>query len=318
MTDTPFGPDAITDETRAFVAGVEAEIARTPPPHELPVELLRAARDEGRGVFPFHPPNPDAEDTGIDGAPGGPGIVRITRPAGAPTGLFLHIHGGGWTLGRPWHADHWTRRIADTTGALVASVQYRLAPEHPWPACREDCLAAARWAVDAARDTGSGRTVIGGESAGAHLSATTLLGMRDEGRLDAFSGALLTYGAFDLTMTPSVANWGDRQLILSTPTVKWFTANLGLDPADVRRPEVSPLYADLTGMPPALFQCGTLDPLLDDSDFMAARWASSGNPAELVHYPGGIHAFDYFDNAMADAAKSRATDFITRCFANSV
>lgn len=315
MTDNPFAPDAVSEETRAFVAAVEAEIAKAPPTHELPVELLRTARDEGRGVFPFHPPNPEGEDIAIPGAPGGPGIVRVTRPAGEPVGLFLHIHGGGFTLGRPWHADHWTKRIADATGALVASVQYRLAPEHPWPACREDCLAAARWAVAAAKDTAAGRIVIGGESAGAHLSATTLLGMRDEGHIDAFAGALLTYGVFDLAGTPSVRNWGDRQLILSTPTIRWFNGNLGVGADDMRRPEVSPLYADLAGMPPALFQVGTWDPLLDDSDFMAARWASAGNRAELVHYPGGIHAFDYFDTAMADAAKTRATDFIAGCFA---
>jgi acetyl esterase len=315
MTDDPFAPGAITPATRAFVDELEARLAQLPAAHEVPIELSRKARDEGLGPFPFHPPEAAAEDRAIPGAPGGPGRVRIQRPEGRPTGVFLHIHGGGWTLGRPWHQDHRMKDLIARTGCATVSVEYRLAPENPWPACVEDCAAAARWLVDnATAEFGTDRLAIGGESAGAHLSATTLLAMRDEGRLDAFHGALMVYGAYDMTKTPSVANWGDRKLILSTPTIEWFSANLGVPEDRLRDPLVSPLYADLTGMPEALFQCGTFDPLMDDTAFMAARWSMAGARQQTIWYPGGVHAFDYFDTELGRTAIADGAAFLRRVF----
>ena len=125
-----------------------------------------------------------------------------------------------------------------------------------------------------------------GESAGAHLAALTLLRVREEGLTRQLAAAVLTYGCFDLRMTPSVANWGDRLLVLSTPVVEWFIRNFIPDGVHLGDPAVSPLLADLSDMPPALFSVGTVDPLLDDSVFMASRWAAAGAEAELGLYPG--------------------------------
>ncbi|NOX73869.1 MAG: alpha/beta hydrolase [Alphaproteobacteria bacterium] len=318
MPKNPFDPAAITPETAKFVAELEAQLAEMPATHEVPVDILRAARDEGIGAFPFHPPLDEAEEITFPPAKGGPGRVRVLRPKGKPTGVFLHIHGGGWTLGRPWHQDHRLKNIVKQTGCATVSIEYRLAPENPWPACVEDCATAARWLLAEIKDLfQTDRIVIGGESAGAHLAATTLLSMARENRLDRFHGALMTYGAYDMAMTPSTANWGARKLILSTPTVAWFSGNLAIPAGKMRDPLVSPLYGDLAGMPPALFQCGTYDPLLDDTAFMSARWAAAGSAAQVIWYPGGVHAFDYFDTALAAKAHSDGIRFLRRVFAGN-
>lgn len=305
MTD-PFDPGAISDETAAFNRWLEDELSRIKPVHEVPPALTRQARAEGKGVFPQAGPCEGSEWIDFPGAPGGPGRARLSLPGGEPYGTYLHVHGGGWTLGTPEQYDSHNQRIAAAAGCRVVSMQYRLAPEHPWPACIEDCQAATRWALE----TFDGPVVIGGESAGAHLSALVLLRLRAEGGLDRVAGTVLNYGIFDLRLTPSMANWGQRYLILSTPTTLWFRDNLnGPAPDD---PAVSPLLADLTGLPPALVQIGTADPLLDDSLFMANRWRAAGNEAELQVYPGGVHAFDMFDLAIARASLARQDAFITR------
>ena len=159
------------------------------------------------------------------------------------------------------------------------SVKYRLAPENPYPAGPDDCEAAALWIVrEGTKRFGTTKLAIGGESAGAHLSAVTLLRLRDRHKLSPFSAALLNYGCFDLGMTPSARHWGDGEARAqhrrrSTAFRKCFLPP-GTDTSD---PDVSPLYADLRGMPAALFSVGTRDALLDDSLFMAPRWLAAGN-----------------------------------------
>ena len=313
MNDTtdPFHPGAIAAETAEFNAWLEAELAKIKPVHEVPPELTRKARAEGKGVFPLSGPSDGSVWQKIEAASGGPGRVRISEPPGPARGTYLHIHGGGWTLGSPEYYDDHNQRIAAATGCRVISVQYRLAPEHPWPACADDCEAAALWALQ----TGDGPLVIGGESAGAHLTVVTLLRLRAQGLLDRVAGTVLNYGVFDLRLTPSMANWGARYLILSTPTVAWFCRNLLADRANADDPTVSPLLADLTGLPPALVQVGTADPLLDDSLFIAQRWQAAGGLAEVAVYPGGVHAFDMFDLAIARASRARQDDFVNRVLA---
>ena len=231
--------------------------------------------------------------------------MRLSLPEGTPRGTFLHIHGGGWTFGAPDQYDANCQRIARETGALVVSAAYRLAPEHRWPVQREDCRAAALWALE----TCPAPLVIGGESAGAHLAAATVLAL---GRPSPLAGCHFAYGMYDLRGTPSVRRWGTRYLVLSTPVIDWFVDNLtggaGLDD-----PGTSPLLGDLAGMPRALFQCGTEDPLLDDTLFMAARWEAAGNRAERQILPGGVHAFDQFDLAIAREALDRRDAFIVAC-----
>ncbi|MEM7238227.1 MAG: alpha/beta hydrolase [Pseudomonadota bacterium] len=300
---TPFDPLAVSAETADFNRTLAEKLREAPRPFEVAVEQTRAARAAGEGLFPLEGPLDGSEWIGIPGADGGPRRVRLTVPESPPRGVYLHIHGGGWTLGNPEHLDGFSQRIARTTGLAVASVNYRLSPENRWPGCAEDCEAAAAWALE----TFDGPMIIGGESAGAHLSAITLLRLRERGEHKRVGGMVLNYGQFDFALTPSVENWGDEYLILSTPVIRWFNENLMGGQDD---PEVSPLRADLRGLPPALFQVGTKDPLLDDTLFMAARWQAAGNRAELAIVPGGVHAFDCFDLAIAREAHQRQDAFV--------
>lgn len=303
---SPFDSAAISAETATFNAELARTLAGLPPVHTVPVAVTRKARAEGRGVFRPAGPLAGSDWQSIEGADGRSARVRISRPQGQSRGTYLHIHGGGWTLGAPDQFDLYNQRIAVRTGLEVVSVEYRLAPEAPWPAAPDDCLAAARWLLT----NRPGPVAIGGESAGAHLAAVTALRLRDAGQIGRVRALVLNYGMFDLRLTPSARRWGDEVVILSTPIIEWFCGNLVQDRTDPADPALSPLLADLRDLPPALFQVGTQDPLLDDTLFMAARWQAAGNAAETAIWPGGIHAFDCFDLALADRAHRRQDAFL--------
>ena len=309
--------DTLLADTRTFNAELERLLATIPPVYAVPVEETRRARREGRGIFPPPVYVPEARELEIAG-PGGPIPLRIIAPQGASTGTFLHLHGGGWTLGESDGQDVRLQGLARDTGLTVVSVNYRLAPENPYPAGPDDCESAALWLLSdegqAALGT-SGPRAIGGDSAGGHLTAATLLRLRDRhGITGAFGAAVLQYGAFDLSMTPSQRLWGDRNLVLSGPIIAWFADQFLPDrDREARRdPDISPLYAELSGMPPAIFTCGTQDPLLDDSLFMEARWRQAGHATELRLWPEAPHGFVSLPMTVADAALAAEHDFLRR------
>jgi acetyl esterase/lipase len=235
----------------------------------------------------------------------------------APRGTYLHFHGGAMVLGSPRMNDVDNARIAAELGVAVVSVDYRLAPEHPFPAGSDDCLAVAKALVDA----DDRPIVVGGESAGAYYAALTLLRIRDElGAVDRVRGANLVFGVYDLSGTPSNqlgSRPSDVPDILEDDTAGWVLENYlpGRTASEARAPDCSPLYADLHGLPPALFSVGAADHLLDDSLFMAARWQAWGNEAELAVYPDCIHGFTGFPTELAKRANERIADFLTASFA---
>jgi len=293
-------------ETAGFNARLEATLAKFPATHVIAPAVTRAARARGEGLFP---PGGPLDSAAWLAAPTAFGRVRVNRAPAAPRGVYLHFHGGGWTLGAPEQCDIANAALAAASGWTVVAAPYRLAPENPWPACADDAEAAAVWLCgEGAAALAAPRLAIGGQSAGAHLAMVALLRLRARGLGGAFAGASLSYGAFDLAMTPSMAGWGPRNLVLSTPTVAWFIANLA--PPDVRSPDVSPLRADLAGLPPTLLQVGTADPLIDDSVFMAGRLAAAGVPVDLRIHPGGVHAFDSFDLTIAREAQAVEAAFL--------
>jgi acetyl esterase/lipase len=305
-----FDPASVDPATRGFNEIAEKMLAEMPTIVDVGAAATRAARLEDRSPLGAIVRLPHGESRRIPGPAGEIGL-RIFRPA-KPRGVYLHIHGGGWALGAEDQQDQTLDAVAQRTGLVAVSAGYRLAPEDPYPAGPDDCEAAALWVVrNAQRELGSGSEwfAIGGESAGAHLSAVTLLRLRDRHGLTPFRAANLVYGCYDLGLTPSVRRWGARNLILSTPIVEQF-ADWYVPRARRADPDVSPLHADLAGLPPALFSVGTLDPLVDDTLFMASRWRAAGNPAELAVYPGGIHAFNLFPIPLAEKANARALDFL--------
>lgn len=282
---TTIDHDTAVSEARAFVAAAEAAMAGMPSPHTFPVDLQRAQMAAGA-----EPVDPRTTTEVIGGVP-----VRCFEPDGAIDGTYLHIHGGGWTMGGSALQDARLWRVAESCRARVISVEYRLAPEHPFPACIDDCVAVARQL--------DGPVVVGGESAGAHLSALLLTRHRD-----GVVGANLAYGCFDLGMSDAARAWGDRVVVLSTPIITWHLDQLlpDLDAYRRRDASISPLFADLEGLPPALLTVGTDDPLLDDSRRLAARWPD----AQLAEYEGGFHAFDLFPLALGELATQRQLSFI--------
>jgi acetyl esterase/lipase len=317
MTDNPldpalFHPDAVSAETRALNEAMVRLLDDQPNWWVVGAATTRAARRRGDGPFPAPVFSTRAVTRTIPG-PGGHDIpLRIIAPA-TPRGVYLHIHGGGWTLGGADMQDPMLERLADATGLAVVSVEYRLAPEHPYPAGPDDCEAAAAWLARNARaELGSDALTLGGESAGGHLAAVTVLRLRDRHGYTGFRGANLVYGAFDMSMTPSQRRFGETRLVLRTSDIVQF-ANAFLPAITERRdPDISPLFADLHGLCPALFSVGTADALLDDSLFMHARWLAAGNAAELAIHPGGAHGFTLFPNKLAQQAEARMAAFLTR------
>ncbi|MBA3464599.1 MAG: alpha/beta hydrolase [Deltaproteobacteria bacterium] len=252
----------------------------------------------------------------------GPVKLRVARPPRgvSPRGVYLHIHGGGWMLGGADLQDTALAELAAAVGVVVVSVEYRLAPEHPFPAGVDDCEDAASWLVERGADVlgAPARFSIGGESAGAHLAVLTLLRLRDRSEPSTvFIAANLVFGDFDLSLTPSARAWGERNLVLSTPIIEHFVSSFapGRSPEELRAPHLSPLYADLRGLPPALFTVGTLDPLLDDTVQMAARWRAAGGGSELRIWPDGVHGFNAFPIGLARLANAAQLAFLDRIHA---
>lgn len=307
--DTAWGPEP--EDVLVFNGQIEEDTKELPPLWEAGIENARTAREEGRSVFGELTYSPIATADTIPG-PAGPIPIRVFRPE-TIRGIYLHIHGGGWMLGAAHHHDAMTERLARECEMAVVSVDYRLAPEHPYPAGPDDCEVAALWLTEHSEtEFGTNHLTIGGESAGAHLAAVTMLRLRDRHGLTPFQAANLAYGMFDLNGTPSVRSWGDRPLILTTPLIEFFVESFGGDPND---PDVSPIFADLAGLGPALFTVGTLDPLLDDSLFMSRRWLAAGNDMDLSVWPGAIHAFDYFDTAYGRSARDTMHAFLRNSLA---
>lgn len=299
MTD-----EEILAETQAFNAVLEQALAAMPSIHTLPPEETRRSRREGRGIFPPLTFSERATAITVPGRDGGI-PARLIEPD-EPRGAYLHIHGGGWALGSADGQDDLLEQIALEAGLAVVSIEYRLAPEHPFPAGPDDCEDAARWFLERF----DGRLAIGGESAGAHLAVLALLRLR-ESSVAGFDAANLAFGPYDLTGTPSRLRW-DRDLVLSSPVMDWFVECFlpGRSEHQRRDPAVSPLYADLHDLPSALFSCGTLDPLLDDSLFMAARWRQAGNEARLSLWPDGVHGYTAFPIEIARRSRAEQIAFL--------
>lgn len=310
-----FRESAIDPETAAFNVELERLLATVPALNEQPPRVTREMRERGEGIFGPLEFVAEATERTIPGPVGDLTLRTFTPPR--VDGVYLHIHGGGWVLGGAHHQDIRNWAIARHCNLAVVSVDYRLAPEDPYPAGPDDCETAALWLIkNTSSEFGSEKLLIGGESAGAHLAVVTLLRLRDRHDYNGFLGANLTYGVFDLSMTPGCAGWGERNMVLNTPVMQWFVDHYvgGQRPRD---PDISPLYAHLNEMPPALFTVGTLDVLLDDTLFMYARWLAAGNDAELAVYPGGVHGFNAFPIELGRRANARIDEFLLASLGSS-
>lgn len=289
-------------------------LAATPPFGDITADppATRAMLSEMLGkAAPAQPEGAvQQEDRRIPGSPGSPEVpVRIYRPAGtgSTSGRLLWIHGGGLLLGDLNQDDALCRRIVDRTGCSVVSVDYRLAPEHPFPAGVEDCYAALQWLDSAAAEGGDapGRLVVGGASAGGCLAASVAQMARDRGG-PSIALQLLIYPMLDDRHTsPSSRVVTDPRVWNRANSVRAWAAYLA------GRKEVPPHAAparatDLGGLPPAYLLVADLDLLRDENLDYAQRLIAVGVPTEVHLYPQTIHGFDVI--APSAAVSRRATD----------
>ena len=226
--------------------------------------------------------------------PAGDLSLMVYRPD-TVRAVVLAIHGGGWFIGSAADDAKFNDQIARSCKVAVVSVDYRLAPENPFPACIEDCKAAAKWLVSHSKDIfGTDKIFITGSSAGSHLAAVTTLYIRDSLKsIGKVKGVNLFYGIYDLARTPSFRLATDSS-VLSKPFMNQMMQLVfgGWSTERLEQPQYSPLFADLHGLPPALFTIGADDPLADDTYFMESRWRAAGNKTYLAVYPESIHGFD--------------------------
>jgi acetyl esterase len=221
--------------------------------------------------------------------------VRVYTPAesvGANHGVLLWFHGGGWVIGDLETADATCRALANRSGSVVVSVDYRRAPEHQAPAALEDCLAALMWTVENGELLGVdvSHVAVGGDSAGGNLAALLCQRVRDEFGPD-IDFQLLVYPVTDLTSSfPSIVENGEGYF-LTRDTMRWFVESY-LGDQDPKDPSVSPLHAaSLANLPPALVITAEFDPLRDEGEAYAARLQEDGVRTVLRRFDGQIHGF---------------------------
>jgi acetyl esterase len=254
--------------------------------------------------------------------PAGSIPVRLYQP-GPETGLpiFVLLHGGGWVIGDRDTADNMARFICKRAHCVVLSVDYRLAPEHPFPAAPEDCYAAFCWTVDhAAEINGDPRWIlVGGDSAGGTLTAVVAQMTVQRGG-PKLAGQVLMYASTDSSSldTPSYKEFGDKNYGLPKRDVEWFLRQYITKPADRLDPMVSPLLAkDLHGLAYAVVITGEFDVLRDEAEAYAKRLEAAGVPVKLMRCNGMVHGFlsmlgmvkraeIYFDQVIAEIKKLTA------------
>jgi acetyl esterase len=264
-----FGPDASPESRRA------AMIAATANP-----------------AFPKHPVH-EVADRSIPG-PSGNIPVRVFRPSAA-TGLPLLVwfHGGGWVTGNLDTHDQLARMLADDVGAVVVSVDYRLAPEARFRAAADDCLAAYEWALTHADEVGAdaGRVAIGGDSAGGNLAAVVALDARERGLPQPLL-QLLVYPVTDYEFESASMSDNAEGYFLEREGMRWFYDLYSNTPDDFDNPRFSPVRAsDHSGLAPAVVITAEYDPLRDQGEEYARRLAAAGTPTEAVRAEGLIHGF---------------------------
>ena len=292
---------ALHPQAQAFLEMVQA--SGQPRLYELSATEVRVAVEPIAELIGEGPAVEDVSDLSIP--VGGAEIAaRRYQPAGAH-GTIVWLHGGGWVMNGLAASDAMCRMLADSARATVVSVDYRVAPEHPFPTPLDDCFDALTWIAEYEGDS---PLVVGGDSAGGNMAAVCAVRARDAGG-PALAAQVLVYPATDADMrSASYLEHGDNQLLmLGTKEMAWFYDQYLPDAADRANPEVSPLRTqDLSGLPPAIVVVAEYDPLRDDGLRYAERLSVAGVDVTLLHYNDMPHVFFSFVNLFETGNKAVA------------
>ncbi|MDP1795862.1 MAG: alpha/beta hydrolase [Planctomycetaceae bacterium] len=264
-----------------------------PPLETTPVEESRQLLASGTGIFPNCPELASVDDVFIPGS-GGPLLLRIYHPKQTVNrGACLYFHGGGWVLNSVQTHDDFVRRLTDAAGCVCISVEYRLAPEHPYPAAAEDAYAALQWlaANGPQWDVDPSRLAVAGDSAGGNLAAAVCLMARDRDG-PPIRQQILAYPITDCDFTRPSYHENADGYFLTASQMKWFWDHYCPELARRKEPYASPIYAaSLQDLPPAFIFTAEFDPLRDEGEAYAAALKSAGVPVICKRFDGMIHAF---------------------------
>lgn len=260
-----------------------------PPVHTMTGAQARAVI-RSRLVLPDEPePVAEVRDEVVQG-PDDDIPVRIYRPVGDNLPVLVYAHGGGFVFCGLDSHDGLCRSIANLVPAVVVSVDYRLAPEHPWPAAAEDVYAVARAAAAGAFGGDADRVAVGGDSAGGNLAAVASLMSRDRGGPD-LKAQLLIYPVIAADFDTESYRLFGRGYYNPKPAMQWYWDQYVPAPTDRSHPYVAPVNAELHGLPPAVLVVAGHDPLRDEALAYASALTSAGTAVSLLQFDGGIHGF---------------------------
>ncbi|KAI9687213.1 MAG: hypothetical protein M1822_002256 [Bathelium mastoideum] len=326
VTALPFQLSNIDASTKKLNETLEKATKTAPRWYEVGAATYRQLVYEGKTHFPVPPHLPTAQDAALPSRNPGRDIpVRVYKPDnGRPSkGIYLSIHGGGFVMGSHKDQDGMLKDIANSHQLTAVSIGFRLAPEDPFPAGVNDCIDAAEYLVDTPAVFGAPLRVIGGASSGGNYVAETVFQLMRTRPNHRFDAVLLINGFFDLTLNMLSTAQSQTSVVIDREMLVNFVEaySPGMSLETRRNPLMSPLYEDLQklarespfgALPPALFTCGTADPLLDDSLQMSMKWMVSGSEAVIKLYPGAPHMFSAFKGfKVADDAAAATMAFLS-------
>ena len=298
----------LSQASAEFMAALASVGAK--PLDEMTPSEARELMESLRAMSPPGPELPKVDDIEVPLPGGTPLPVRVYVPADEPRGVIVYFHGGGWVLGTLDGYDQVMRSLAESSGFTVASVDYRLAPEHRYPTAANDCTIAFAWIAGnrAALGSEAGPLVVAGDSAGGNLAAVVARRMRDMSGPQP-SLQVLVYPVTDADTNTAGYTDPENQQFLDRNAMLWFWDHYVPDEARRSEPDASPLrVADCAGLPPALVITAEYDPLRDEGEAYAARLTEAGVHATVFRHDGQMHGF--FTMPML-GAQSAAVEQIT-------
>ena len=293
---------SVHPQARQILDGKAASGA--PPLWELSPDEGRAIVDANNALIPAGPDVQSVRDIVIPSQAGGL-PARVYSPSSSAPGVILYFHGGGWVVGTLGGWDASVRGLAVASGCDVVSVDYRLAPEHVFPAAADDAYDALVWAAADAGLAAGRPVVVAGDSAGGNLAAVSALRARDSGGPHV-ALQVLVYPVADCDLDRrSYREYDGDELIVNRRDMVWFWDHYAADPASRSNPYASPLRApSLSGLPPVYLVTAEYDPLRDEGFAYADRLKKARVPVEHRHYGSQIHAFFTFTGVLDDADKA--------------